>query len=202
MGLPERRILPVQDPEVQERRTSGFLTAVTIGALLVSIGIIVVVVYRLISPEPEQPLTFETVTVTIVEDDGNVRIPQVDGFAAPSITASEGAVPFLMHLCNESDSIAPGTAFTDFVVDESGERFRFADEGVDFNIEPGCQQVRFTLEMPRQMIVLVDDQQSVLPGDAVSFHMEGEFRIDTGAVANWQSESYLVVDDDPVIPSE
>jgi hypothetical protein len=192
----------VTDAEKTDRRLSGVFVILLILTGLSVIAIFATAIWILSDDDTFQPIEYSTVNVVIVETDGTIRIPQVDGFEAPSVLASDRSVPFLMELCNADTQATPGNSITDFVNDETGDRYRFIDDGQRFDVAPGCQQVRFTLEMPRDMLIAVDNQTGSRPDDALSFHMEGSFNLDDGGTSYWQSESYLVVDDDPTIPGD
>lgn len=187
--------------EKREQRVNVVLKALTLAAVAVGVCMLGVLVWiTFLSSSTYNPITFETVRVVEVLDDGAVRIPQVMGYEAPSINASDQAVPLLVNRCSSATESITATATTDFVVDATGERFRFSG-GTDVAVTPGCVQSRFSLEMPREMLALVDNQDGARESDAVSFHMEGFLDIEGGGTATWVSESYLVIDDDPIIPA-
>lgn len=185
----------------KEHRINGLLRVLTYVAFLVGTVMAILLIWVLAKEPTFQPFTYETTSVMVIEEDGSVHIPQVAGHAAPSVYASDAAVPFVMNRCNNSDKSFGITAYTDFVSDETGERWRFSEEGTKFDATPGCLQTRFTLEIPSRMLTYVDDQTNQRDEES-SFHMEGEIDIEDGATAYWVSESFLVVDDDPVIPGD
>lgn len=185
-----------------ERKGMGWgMRALTVLSVAVIVGMITVLTWNLTSEETFQPFTYETTNVMVIEDDGTVTVPQVAGHAAPSVLSSDGAVPFVMNRCNTSDKSFEIVAFTDFVSDETEERWRFTEEGTRFDATPGCIQTRFALEIPGRMLTYIDDQTD-RRGEEASFHMEGEIEIENGGTAYWVSESFLVIDDDAPIPGD
>jgi len=178
---------------------NGLLRVLTGLGVLIGVGLIVVMLWVIAQPERFQPLTYQTGRVVVIEPDGTPRVPQVGGYDAPSIVASSDGVPVNMELCSDHDETIHTTAKTWFVSSDTHTRTQFSEEGTEFPVEPGCVTIRFKLEIPREVVNEVDNQTSARSTDSVAFTIEGEVDIDNGGTAMWRTESFLIVDDDPVI---
>ena len=189
--------------EERRERSLGWLLYGLIGLTVVSfLAVLVTTIVLWAQPDDFQPLEYDTVKVVVIDDDGVPTIPQVEGFEAPSVLLSEFSVPFVADQCNTHDEEIEAHGLTWFVSEDTGDRFQFSQSGTNFVIPPGCRQLRFPLGMPRGMINEVDDQGDERGTDHALFFVEGELHIDGGDTAYWVSESFIVIDDDPVIPAD
>ena len=175
--------------------------AVLIGAMTAVSALLLVLILSLVitGPAPTQAVFYETAKIVRVDDNGDVTIPQVEGFAAPSVEVADGEVPVQLSRCLDADIVdsVTGTAFTWFVSGATGERYQFSD-GTSFELQPGCAAPRFGLAFPRPVLVEAADFVDFRDEDFSSWHLEGEYHFDDDQYENgaWRSETFLIVDSD------
>lgn len=170
------------------------LTASMIGMTAILIGVII---YWLASPEPFDPLTFDTVKVQAVEADGTIRIPQVQDVDAPSVYADE-PVPLVFSFCSSATDEFTATGNSWFVDATHGTRY-VLNEGIESTIRPTCVSPRLNVEIPAQVRAdLLDYASGEGPsGTASPWYIEGELtpNQDGGVTATWRSQVFFIVAD-------
>jgi hypothetical protein len=166
------------------------------GAMFALLGIFVgIIIYFIARPTPFDPLSFQTVLIREVAEDGTIIIPQVPDKEAPSVYVNQG-LPTFIQFCAETDEAFDATGNTWFVNNETGARYD-VNTDIILRIRPGCISARVTFDIPEQIRVDLLDLPSGNPpsGESSQWHLEGEVtpKQDGGVTAPWKSEAFYII---------
>lgn len=133
-----------------DKRIARALNVLIVLVVLCLIGLLGFTIWGAFRPAEFDPITFETVSVQLVDKDGAIIIPQVDGYEAPSVYLGD-PVPTFIQRCSSADEPFDADATAYFVNQDTGIRYTHT-EILNVMIESGCVQIRVIFDMPQQMV--------------------------------------------------
>jgi len=110
-----------------------------------------------------------------------------------------------MDRCSDAEEEVKFLFLTDFVNVRTGDRYRFS-EGTEAIVQPGCDTVRFSLDIPRDLKAqLVIDRGDGILNAVSQWRMEGSSIAvdkDNAESGQWVSETFQIVDDNPTLEGD
>jgi hypothetical protein len=178
-----------------DRRWQLFVRVLTVGMIALFGVFVAIIAYWLIRPDPFAPLTFQTVRVIQVNEDGTIIVPQVAGYDAPSIYIDQ-RLPLSFSFCSSSHETFDAVGNSWIVDATHGTRYEL-NKNLLSTIRPGCFSPRVRVELPTDLKV---DLEGFVGGPSNSplsspWYVEGELTPERegGVTATWQSETFLIV---------
>lgn len=179
----------------KDRRWQYMVRALTAGMVVLLLIFVGLAIYWLARPTPFDPLSFPTVLIREVKDDGTIVIPQVPGADAPSIFVNE-VLPTVFQYCSNADDDFSAIGNSWFVNADTGDRYTL-NQNISSVIHPGCVAPRVDIAVPAQVrIDLLEPSSGNKPSGLTSpWYIEGELTPTRqgGVTAKWRSEIFYIV---------